>query len=355
MNRKDMKHLFNYWALFVVATGLFSCKEGGKSILTPASSGIPYEIMVVAEDNCWTGGDSALFKVLDTNVPALPSPERSFRISHIRPSYYDRHMRLFRNIIIVDINPNLYTQTKFKYARDVYSSPPMIMSIQSPNQTEFDKYVSAHGQVIIDFFTRAEMNREIELLRKKHNGVISSKADSIFGCDVWLPFELCSYKVGENFFWASSNLNDLNFVMYSYPYRDSDTFTKAYFLAKRDSVMKQNIPGAREGMYMETADSSFVSVRDISVRGNYAFEVKGLWEMKNDAMGGPFVSHARVDQKNGRVVVVEGFVYYPQGRKRDKIRSLNASLYTLILPEEKDVPEIPVDKSVTKEDIVKNK
>ena len=37
--------------------------------------------------------------------------------------------------------------------------------------------------------------------------------------------------------------------MYSYPYTDKDTFTKDYFIHKRDSVMKANIPGEREGMY----------------------------------------------------------------------------------------------------------
>lgn len=77
----------------------------------------------------------------------------------------------------------------------------------------------------------------------------------MFDCDIWMPVEMESYKQGENFLWASSNLNDLNFVMYAYPFRDHDTFTKEYFIHKRDSVMKVNLPGAREGMYMETADS----------------------------------------------------------------------------------------------------
>ena len=113
--------------------------------------------------------DSALFHVLDTDVPGLPQPERSFRISRVRTAYYDRTMRLFRNIIMVDINPQLYTQVKFKYSRDVYASPQMIMVIQAPNQEEFANYVSQNGNVIIDFFTRAEMNREIKTLEKKHN------------------------------------------------------------------------------------------------------------------------------------------------------------------------------------------
>lgn len=68
--------------------------------------------------------------------------------------------------------------------------------------------------------------------------------------------------------------------MYTFPFKDKDTFTKAYFIHKRDSVMKINIPGEREGMYMETADSSLVDVRNIAVKGDYAFEVRGLWEMK---------------------------------------------------------------------------
>ena len=285
-------------------------------MITPVASGRPYEILVVADDKCWMSPDSALFHVLDTDVPGLPQSERSFRISRVRPDYFERGMRLFRNIIIVDIQ-DIYTQTKFKYSRDVYSSPQMIMSIQSPNQKDFAEYVSKHGQVIVDFFTRAEMNREVSLLKTKHSEVISAKVGSQFDCDVWLPVELNSYKTGEQFFWASTQLNDMNFVMYSYPYTDKQTFTKAYFIHKRDSVMQINLPGSEEGMYMQTADSSFVSVRNIAVKGDYAFEARGLWEMKNDAMGGPFVAHARVDRANGRVIVVEGFVYNPGKLKRD--------------------------------------
>lgn len=349
-----MKRFAFYLSLVLAVLVLASCKSDGKSVITPNSSGRPYEVLVVADDNCWMSPDSALFHVLDTDVPGLPQPERSFRISRVRPAFYDRSMRLFRNIIIVDIDPAAYTQTKFKFSRDVYASPQMIMTIQSPSQTDFAEYVSKNGQVIVDFFTRAEMNREIKLLEEKHNNVISAKAGSLFDCDVWMPVEMESYKEGKDFLWASTNLNDMNFVMYAFPFRDKDTFTKAYFIHKRDSVMKINIPGAREGMYMETADSALVDVRNISVKNDYAFEARGLWEMKNDAMGGPFVSHMRVDRANARVIVVETFVYNPGKMKRDQMRRLNAALYTLKLPPEKEVSEIPVDASLTEEKMEKD-
>ena len=348
-----MKPFSFYLSLIFVVSVFAFCQKDGKSIVTPVSSGRPYEVLVVADDKCWNSPDSALFHVLDTDVPGLPQPERSFRISRVRPEYFDRSTRLFRNIIIADIQ-DIYTQTKFKYTRDAYSSPQMIMTIQSPNQEEFAEYVSKNGQVIIDFFTRAEMNREVKLLEKKHNDVLSAKVQSFFDCDIWMPVELASYKVGQQFLWASSNLNDLNFVIYTYPYTSKGTFTKAYFIEKRDSVMKANIPGVKEGMYMVTADSIFVEARNIAVQGDYAYEVRGLWEMENDAMGGPFVSHVRVDRTNGRIVVVEGFVYNPGKLKRDQIRKLSAALYTLKLPLEKKTGELPVDNQISEEKVMKD-
>lgn len=345
-----MKRIAFYLSFVLLIAVFASCKNNGKSIVTPVSSGRPYEVLVVADDKCWMSPDSALYHVLDTDVPGLPQPERSFRISRVRPAHFDRVMRIFRNIIIVDIQ-DIYTQTKFKYTRNAYAAPQMIMTIQSPSQEEFAEFLSRHGQVVVDFFTRTEMNRQINLLRDKHNKAISAKVGTMFDCDIWLPNELGSFKEGKDFFWASSNLNDMNFVMYSYPFTDNNTFTKKFFINKRDSVMKINIPGSMEGMYMQTADSIFVDVDNIAVKGDYAFEARGLWEMKNDAMGGPFVSHVRVDRANARVIVVEAFVYNPGKLKRDVMRKLEASLYTLKLPTEKDIVELPIDNNITEEKI----
>lgn len=68
---------------------------------------------------------------------------------------------------------------------------------------------------------------------------------------------------------------DQNFVIYSFPYRDKNTFTKEHFVQMRDSVMKANIPGAREGMYMAT-DSLMTDVRPLNIQGEYALEARGL-------------------------------------------------------------------------------
>ena len=205
-------------------------------------------------------------------------------------------------------------------------------------------------KVIVDFFTRAEMNRQIMLLEGKHSNFVSQKVDSLFGCDIWVDAELVSSKTRDDFFWASTNTGsaDRNFVMYSYPYTDKDTFTKEYFVHKRDSVMKANIPGFKEGVYMST-DSLLTDVRPINVKNSYTMEARGLWRMKGDFMGGPYVSHTRLDEKNQRIITAEIFVYSPDKMKRNLVRQMEASLYTLKLPNEIQQSQIPLGGEVSKE------
>ncbi len=347
-----MKRITFYLSLLLVMLAVTSCKGDGKGLFTPTSSGNPYEVLVVIDKALWEDpAGRALYNVLDTDVPGLPQPERSFRISQVVPDRFDRMYKIFRNIIRVEIS-DIYTQPKLKYTRDVYASPQMIMTIQAPNKQEFGLYVEKNAQVIIDFFTKTEMNREIADLKENYNELIGTKVASKFDCGINIPMGMEKYKDGENFLWASNDgATSVNFVIYSYPYTDKDTFTKDYFIHKRDSVMKINIPGEREGMYMAT-DARYVDVKNISVKGEYAFEARGLWQMENDIMGGPFVSHARVDRANGRVVVVEGFIFAPQKMKRDLMRKLEAALYTLRLPNESLMEEIVISGGDIQEEVV---
>ena len=72
-------------------------------------------------------------------------------------------------------------------------------------------------------------------------------------------------------------------------------------------------------------------------------EARGLWRMKGDFMGGPFVSHTRLDQKNQRIITAEIFVYSPDKMKRNLVRQMEASLYTLRFPGDKQTgAEIPL-------------
>ena len=325
--------------LLLLAAVLFcSChnRNGSAfSVLTPTSSGAPYEILMVADpENFQNGVTDAVTELLTSDIPGLPQPEGSFKVSKVTSDNFTHTLKYCRNILIIKLD-RTFTAPKVKFSRDVYSQPQIIMTLQAPDAVSVEDYLEKYGQSVIDFFCNAELNREMNLLKEKHNKLVREKVLELFGCEVWIPSELNKTKTGKNFFWASTDHGDrdMNFVVYSYPYRDADTFTEQYFFDKRDSVMKANIPGPRDGQYMQTA-RPYVEVTDGELRGRYVQIARGLWEMKDYDMGGPFVSIGRVDEKNGTVVVAEGFVYAPGTTKRELMRRMEAAVYTLRLPEE---------------------
>ena len=84
-----------------------------------------------------------------------------------------------------------------------------------------------------------------------------------------------------------------------------------------------------------STNATFTTYTPITLYGKYCGVLRGLWEMEGDMMGGPFVSFARLDEVNNRVVVAEGFVYAPEtDKKKNMMRRLEASLHTLRLPDE---------------------
>lgn len=324
-----MKHLT---LLLLLTLALVGCRQ---EYYFPIASGRPYEVLVVMNPDEWMAPEGrALYRVLDSDVPGLPQPEPSFHISQCSEKSFDKTLQLFRNIIFVEIDP-LLTRTRMRYARNKWAMDQYVITLQAPTEQAFIEYCITNRQKIIDFLTRTEMNRLVAELKEKHSRLVSDLAQEMFSCGLYAPDEIKSSKRGRDFFWTSNNAPSgiISLCMYTYPYEGPSTFTKQYVLSKRDSVMRANIPGARPGMYM-TTDTANVTVRPIWVHGAYAMEARGLWYVEGDGMGGPFVSHSRVDTLARRVVVAEGFVYAPEKMKRGLMRRLEGALYSLTLPGE---------------------
>ena len=99
-------------------------------------------------------------------------------------------------------------------------------------------------------------------------------------------------------------------------------------------MMKKHIPGPTKGSYMSTDMIAPVVAKQYEVDGCYAIELRGLWKLENDFMGGPFVNLSVLDQKNNRIVCVDGYVYAPGEDKRNLIRQVEAIMHTLSFPKE---------------------
>ena len=117
----------------------------------------------------------------------------------------------------------------------------------------------------------------------------------------------------------------------SFNTRDSTIFTYDFLLAKRDSVLKKNVPGATDDQYLATQmlEGYEPVIKEVNFNGEYAIEMRGQYRMENGFMGGPFVSVTTLDKKRNRVVTVEGYVFAPKFKKREYVKEVESIIYSL--------------------------
>ena len=118
----------------------------------------------------------------------------------------------------------------------------------------------------------------------------------------------------ENFIWLRYDTPEItqSISIYAFPYKSDSTFTANFLLNKRDSVAKANIEGSLPGSYMTTEQRVSPTFSILKVKNNYSAEMRGLWKMEKDFMGGPFINLSVLDVSNNRVLVLDGFVYAPR-------------------------------------------
>lgn len=309
--------------LLTAIVALCSCSGGPQSLL-PKSGGRPYEVLFVASDRrCAAVVDS----VLTQDMPSLPQREPMFDVSLIDSTRFNQTTRLARCIVIVTVNPAVFTSTRIRYEKNVWARPQLVVYVNTPSASQLSQYMAKAGHRLTSLLTRAEINTAISTLRAGSNRKAESSIRRMFGWDMLIPAEMKAGKTGRSFIWLSDNRPDRmsNICVYSY---SGTTLDAHRALAARDSVMRLNIPGELDGMYMQTTPGS-VTAGLATEDGRTVMISRGLWEMRNDAMGGPFVSLSTVDSVNSCVIVAEAFVYAPGTNKRNLIRSAEAALYTL--------------------------
>ena len=95
---------------------------------------------------------------------------------------------------------------------------------------------------------------------------------------------------------------------------------------ERGHYMSSNAPNS----YM-TTDSVLGFLENKTVKDNIiTYETSGLWSMENDFMGGPFITKYIIDNKNNRVIFLDGFMFAPgEDKKKRYMRQIEAIMSTI--------------------------
>lgn len=299
---------------------LSSCDE--RSGMLPPSGGRLYEVLLVGDR------DGAVDSILRQDMPGLPQSEPLFDISTIDSSRFNQSVSGARNIVIVSINPELYTSVRMRCEKDVWAKPQTVVHVNAPSARMLRDSISSIANAVIRELLRAETRKSLDMLKRRRNTKAEKMIKEMFGLEMWVPMDMTASKRADGFLWLSNNSATTmsNIAIYIAPVPEDETIRSNreksvhHFCERRDSALGRNIKGETDAMQMKTVCPTVVSEASL---------FRGLWEMTNDEMGGPFVSrmltHGRQQDKD---IVVEGFAYAPGKKKRNVIRQLEAALYT---------------------------
>jgi len=346
---------FPFALLFI----LISCGEPlTRQDLLPDATGTHGEIILLIEDDLWTGavGESVSAQ-LDQNAkgPYL-RPEPMFTVVRKRPAELNHLSQLNRNLLKVMVDfDSTYSETVIIEKRDYFAKNQLFVIIKDSDPDRLYKYIVNDFGNIIDLFNDFELQQLIREYKERPNAAIKEKAQKNFGISISLPKESELKVDSSHFMWVkrdrskhllsneSLRSNETYWIQqgilfWSEPYSDTSQLTTHGVLQKRDSMLKYHVPGKVKHSYMSTEYDPYYKPesRVFEYNGSYAIEIRGLWVHRGDPAafgGGPFVQYTIHNKSKGTVVTVCGYIYAPKFDKREYIREIDAMLNTIELVE----------------------
>ena len=337
-DEKYISHLKNYimkqlrvlFAFTVLALILGSCKNFTSGWMS-ASSATNEVLVIIGEDEWQEPHGRALFDVLNTNMEGMPQNEANFKILQIDPKNFTNTFKMARNIIEVNVS-NEYTQTKMSAVMNKYASGQVVLNLIAPDKEALEIYLRENQQQIKDYLVKKELERIAEWLEKEAASP-KTRIRNSFGFELAYPKGLSNMTEDKDFFWATNNsaTSRQDVTIFSIPYTSENVFEKDSLIAIRNRIMGNYIKGSFDSQ-MSTSKAFSPEYRKLEIDGIFRAELRGLWEMTTDMMGGPFVMQAFVNDKTNRVIFVDVLVYAPEKKKRNLIRNLEGSFYTIKFP-----------------------
>ncbi len=323
---------FSLFSLLVFSI-LLSCKDQGqgKKNYLPNSIGAINSMVVVIDNELWKGkvGDKVR-EHFAASVLGLTMDEPLFTITQIPADVFSGTVRNTRAVLYVQKDTLNLAHVK----TDMYAKPQKVAVVKGTTDDEIIENLQNKAKEIITSFKDLELkeaqNRFTRSLNKEKG--IEEK----FGVSMNIPSIYKTVKQEDNFVWVERQIRKgtMNILVYEMPddsFKTDSTFVRD-IVGMRDSIGSLYIPGPDvpgKRTHMRTEPAFAPSVFPAEIAGKKAVEVRGLWDIKNYPMAGPFLTYIVNDKTHNRKLVVEGFTFAPATEKRDFMFELEAILRTL--------------------------
>ena len=344
-NNSPMKQLFRF--VFIVSTllAVVGCDRLGSSTSSKkASQGAPYEVLVVCDGREWeTELGSELRAVLQKPVEVLNQVEPMYDVVRITQRDFKHLLPSFRNIIKVVCSPDV-PETSIIARYDEEAAPQIVLTFQGPTIESMVAYLKENGESLRQVLEMAERDRSVAMAKRKGADEVERKVYDKFGVNLPLPSGYLFRTESEDFMWISNEYPAASqgVFIYTHPFSGPSSVTTEALVKVRNDFAKR-IPGPSEGSYMTTVkripnldDTGYVDFKPeretITLDGRDWVVLHGFWEVVGDFMGGPFVSYTTYDEKTGKMLTFDCYVYSPKEDKRNFLRPLEHLVYGVSFP-----------------------
>lgn len=324
---KTISRISAFIALFVAAV---SCSSGKQKALLPNVSGKAGEVIIAMDKDNWEGdlGNEVRY-VLGGDTPYLAQKEPLFNLVNVSPTGFADLFRVHRNIVIFSTDSSLQ-EGKVVYRADLWARPQCVIEVSAPDSQTLLNLFRENSDNISGALEQAERDRIIANAKLyEEYGIAEAVRGKISGSPHF-PSGYKLRKMTDDFIWIADDkqYSTQGVFIYWYPAEEKENFSKENILAHRNAVMKANVPGMFDNTWMTTSTFIEPTVEFISFRGRQFAQTRGFWEVQNDFMGGPFVSHSFYSRDGKDIIVVEAWVYAPKYDKRQLLRQVESVIYS---------------------------
>lgn len=311
---------------------LASCnsKPKDREKYLPNMTGNAGEVLVVINKGYWEGElGSTLREILAGEYPYLPQREAYFKLFNATPGGFTGSYLLHRNIVIVNVSPEVDT-TGIRMSRNSWAKPQIIVTVSATTPEEASELISGNRELIINTIEQAERDRLIASSKKYEDKEVRMAVTENIGGSPYFPTGFTIKKNTPEFMWISQETTYVNqgILIFKFPYTDAEQLSPEYLKDKIYNLWQANVPGMRENSYMTFNKVIEPGFRNIEYQGNTMVEMRGLWEVENDYMGGPFVCHIFPDRNRENIIILNAFVYAPKYDKRKYLRQVESIIYS---------------------------
>ncbi len=332
----------------------------------PPATGGEYEVAVVGYAS---SENKSIQHLLDTllgeEVLGIPQREFLFHVNYVPlenfKSLFKRNPKII--LLVKHQNDPVYLMIKdllnsrqqekiksgensFFLLQNVWSYPQVVCVFYASNENELTNTILRNRDIFIEAF-KENMKEQLRhiLYKTPPSGRLLKHMKNTYNLAMDVPryFKLIieahqgfsdtlleKYQIKE-FLWFRAETKEANnnIMIYTIPY-NKNILTNKDMLFEVKTRMDKIVGSEKKDAFMSIDTTNFYYIlKPVKLKYVNAVELRGLWQMENDFMGGPYINYFVPDYKNKRIIVAEGFIYAPGADKKPFIHRMEAIMETL--------------------------